>query len=364
LPKNWYSTDLITDYGMKFIDKAVKERKPFFLYLAHNAPHFPLQAPAQDIAKYRGKYMAGWDKLREQRYRWQLAHGIIDPSWPLSPLPNEQTNTLIEKVAAWDSLSAEEKDRFDQIMAIYAACVDHLDQSVGRLVEHLKAMGELDNTLILFLSDNGGNLEGGPNGRLKGAVPGGPGSVVFCGESWATLENTPFRFYKHFQHEGGISSPFIAHWPKGIAKTGSMCKEPAHIIDIMATCVEVSGAKYPTEYKGHKILPMEGKSMVPAFNGGKIGHDQICWEHEGNAAILEGDWKLVRLHGYPWELYNLSKDRTELHNLAANEPVRVKDLAAKWNAWANRTGVLPKPEPEPLPSTVKERKQAKKQEVE
>jgi len=362
LPTNWYSTDLITDNAMKFIDQAAEKKKPFFLYLAHNAPHFPLQAPAQDIAKYRGKYMVGWDKLREQRYQWQVDHGIIDSSWPLSPLPNEETNTLIGKVVPWDSLTAEKKDRFDQIMSIYAGCVDHLDQSVGRLVEHLKATGELDNTLILFLSDNGGNLESGPDGRLKGAVPGGPGSIVFCGESWATLENTPFRFYKHFEHEGGISSPFIAYWPKGITNTGSLCKEPAHIIDIMATCVDVSGAKYPAEYKGHTILPMEGRSIVPAFTGGKIGHDRICWEHEGNAAILEGDWKLVRLYGYPWELYNLSKDRTELNDLATNEPARVKDLAEKWNAWAIRTGVFPKPEPQPLPNTVKEVKQAKDQE--
>jgi arylsulfatase len=356
LPKDWYSTDLITDFAMKFIDKAAGDKKPFFLYLAHNAPHFPLQAPAPDIAKYRGKYLAGWDQLRARRYQWQIDHGIIDSSWPLSPLPEEKTNTLIEKVAPWDSLTATEKDRFDQIMSIYAACVDHLDQSVGRLVEHLKATGQLDNTLILFLSDNGGNVEAGPDGRMKGANPGGPGSVVFCGESWATLENTPFRFYKHFEHEGGISSPFIAYWPKGITNNGSLCKEPAHIIDIMATCVDVSGAKYPTEYKGHKILPMEGKSIVPAFTGKAIGHKQLCWEHEGNAAILEGDWKLVRLRGYPWELYNLAKDRTELHDLAASEPDRVKDLEAKWNVWAKRIGALPKPDPEPLPKILTGRK--------
>jgi arylsulfatase A-like enzyme len=343
LPKNWYTTDLYTDYGIKYIDQALAEQKPFFLYLAYNAPHFPLQAPAADIAKYRGKYLAGWDKLREQRHRWQLEHGIVDSAWPLSPLPKAVPNSLIKEVVPWDSLNAADQDRFDQIMAIYAACVDHLDQGIGRLVAHLKAKGTLDNTLIIFLSDNGGNVEGGPKGRLEGAVPGGPNSTVFCGESWATLENTPFRYYKHFEHEGGISSPFIVHWPQGMTNVGSLCKERAHIIDIMATCVDVSGAKYPTVYHGKTILPMEGKSLVPAFSGGKIGHDQICWEHEGNAAILEGDWKLVRLKNHPWELYNLPNDRTELHDLAAQEPAVAQDLETKWNIWARRTGALPKP---------------------
>ena len=345
LPKDWYTTDVWTDYGIKYINQAVAEKKPFFLYLAYNAPHFPLQAPPADIAKYRGKYMVGWDKLREQRYQWQLAHGIIDPSWPLSPLPQSQPG--IQNVVPWDSLTEQQKDRFDHIMAVYAACVDHMDQGVGRLVGNLQQQGVLDNTLILFLSDNGGNLEGGPNGtteKRKGEL-GSADSTVFCGESWATLENTPFRYYKHFEHEGGIATAFIAHWPNVIKAGGSISRERAQIIDLMATCVEVSGAKYPTEYNGHKILPLEGRSIVPAFTGGKLTSYPIFREHENNAAVLEGDWKLVRVHGSPWELYNLAQDRTELHNLAAQEPARVNDLAAKWEAWAKRTGVLPKPGP-------------------
>ncbi len=343
LPKDWYTTDLLTDFGIKYVNQAVAEKKPFFLYLAYNAPHFPLQAPMADIAKYRGKYLAGWDKLREQRYQWQRAHGIIDASWPLSPLP--QSLPAIQDVAPWDSLNEKQKDRFDHIMAIYAACVDHMDQGVGRLVTDLKQQGVLDNTLILFLSDNGGNAEGGPNGttRKGNGELGSADSTVFCGESWATLQNTPFRYFKHFEHEGGIATSFIAHWPKGIKAGGSIIKERAQIIDIMATCVEVSGATYPTEFNGHKILPMEGRSIAPAFTGGKLTSYPMFREHEENEAVIDGDWKLVRTHASPWELYNLAQDRTEMHNLAAQEPERVNDLTAKWDAWAKRASVLPKP---------------------
>lgn len=355
LPSDWYSTDLFTDYGIKFINQAVAEKKPFFLYLAHTAPHWPLEAPAADIAKYRGKYLAGWDKLRERRYQWQVAHGIINSSWPLSPLPKSWNGT--EDVVAWDTYNAQEKDRFDQIMSLYAACVDHLDQSVGRLVEDLKNQGVLDNTLILFLSDNGGCAEGGPAGKLTEKKDGRVSA--WCGESWATLENTPFRYFKHFEHEGGISTPFIAHWPNGITNAGSLCRERAQLVDLMATCIDLGGATYPTEFKGKPILPMEGKSIAPAFNGGNIGKGDLYWEHNGNAAILEGDWKLVHVDGGPWELYNLTKDRTELHNLTAADPERVKDLTAKWEAWAKRTGVLPKPDKEQK-QAVKESKKAGK----
>lgn len=344
LPQEWYTTDLFADFGSKFINEAVAEKKPFFLYLAFNAPHWPLMAPQQDIAKYRGKYMAGWDKLREQRYQRQLASGIIDSSWPLSPLPKSWKST--EDVRPWDTYSDKEKERFDQIMSIYAGCVDHLDQAVGRVVENLKAKGVLDNTLILFLSDNGGNAEGGPDGKLSDTKK-GEGQSAWSGESWATLQNTPFRYFKHFQHEGGIATPLVAHWPAGITKGGTLCRERAHIIDIMATCVEVSGARYPAAFNGKPILPMEGKSLSAAFNGGKIGHEALYWEHSGQAAMLEGDWKIVctkMAKTGDWELYNLTKDRTELHDLAATQPARVKEMAAKWETWAKRTGVLPKPD--------------------
>jgi arylsulfatase len=336
LPKNWYTTDLYTDYGIKFIDEALAAKQPFLLYLAYNAPHFPLQAPADEIAHFRGKYKIGWDKLREQRHARQKELGVVDKSWPLSPRP--------DLVPAWDTLTDADKDRFDNIMAIYAACVSHMDTAVGRLVAALKQRGVLDNTLILFLSDNGGNAESGPRGRLEGDNPGAVGSTVFCGQSWATLENTPFRRYKHYNHEGGIATPLIAHWPAGITAHGELRQQPGHLVDVMATCVDLAGAKYPAEFKGQPIQPMEGRSLVPAFANQPIQRDALFWEHEGNAAIRVGDWKLVRMgRNGPWELYNLKTDRTEQHDLAAAEPVQAAELAAKWDAWASRANVKPYP---------------------
>jgi len=336
LPDDWYVTDLWTDFGIKFIDEARAAKQPFYLHLCHIAPHFPLQAPQDEIAKFRGKYKMGWDKLREQRHAKQIELGIMDKAWPMSPRPNE--------VKAWDGLSKEEQDRFDNIMAIYAAVVAHMDASVGRLVEALKTRGILDNTLIMFMSDNGGNAESGPKGTLEGDKPGSAVSSVFCGQSWATLENTPLRRYKHFNHEGGISTPLIAHWPARIKDGGALRKQPGHLIDVMATCVDVGGAKYPAEFKGKAIQPMEGRSLVPAFDNKPIEREALYWEHEGNAAIRVGDWKLVRLgRTGAWELYDLKTDRTELKNVAAEKPERAKDLAVKWEAWAERAQVKPYP---------------------
>jgi arylsulfatase len=336
LPDQWYSTDLWTDYSIKFIDEAVTAKKPFFLYLAHNAPHFPLQVPQDEIAKFRGKYMTGWDQLRAQRHAKQLELGIVDKAWPLAPRPDE--------VKAWENLTAEERDRFDHIMAIYAATVAHMDTAVGRLTAALKERGVLDNTLILFLSDNGGNAESGPNGRLNGNPPGSAQSDVFEGQSWATLSNTPFRRYKHFNHEGGIATPLIAHWPARIKARGELRPQPGHLVDIMATCVDVATATYPKESNGKSILPMEGTSLVPAFDNKPLTRDALYWEHEGNAAVRVGDRKLVRMgRNGTWELYDLKDDRTELHNLAGENPEQVTQLAAKWDAWAERAQVKPYP---------------------
>ena len=353
LPKHWYTTDLWTDFGLRFIDEARAAKKPFFLYLAHNAPHFPLQAPDDEIAKFRGRYKVGWDVLREQRHARQIALGIMDKAWPLSPRP--------PAVKAWDSLTAEEQDRFDHIMAIYAACVAHLDTAVGRLVAALKERGELDNTLIVFLSDNGGNAEGGPNGTTTGEHLGDGLSTVYCGQSWATLENTPLRRYKHFNHEGGIASPLIVHWPAGIAARGELRAQSGHIIDLMATVVDVTGAEYPKEFHGHSILPLEGRSLRPAFANQALDRGQLFWEHEGNAAARVGDWKIARVgRKGAWELYNLANDRTELHDQAAAEPARLKELAALWEAWAERTHVIPYPTPNaPAPGAAKPKPKAK-----
>lgn len=332
IPEQWYSTDLWTDFGIKFIDEALAAKKPFYLHLCYNAPHFPLQAPQDEIAKFRGKYKIGWDKLRTQRHAKQIELGLVDKAWPLSPRPPE--------VKSWDKVTPAEQDRFDHIMAIYAACVAHMDTAVGRLVDELEKRGVLDNTLILFLSDNGGNAESGPDGKLNGNPPGSAKSDVFQGQSWAMLSNTPFRRYKHFNHEGGIGTPLIAHWPNGIKARGELRQQPGHLVDIMPTCVELAGAKYP----GAPIQPMEGRSLVPAFANQPIERHALYWEHEGNAAIRTGDWKLVRVgRNGRWELYNLKTDRTELHNVATGNPDIVSTLSADWDAWATRAQVKPYP---------------------
>ena len=333
LPDDWYSTDAWTEYSLKFIEEAAEAKKPFLLYLAHNAPHFPLQAPQEDIAKFRGKYKAGWDQLSDARLKRQIEMGLIDSSWKKSERESA--------VAAWDSLTPEEQDRFDHMMATYAACVHHMDASVGTLVGGLRERGMLDNTLIMFMSDNGGCAESGPNGRSVGD-PTTAASNWFCGESWAWMQDTPFRKYKHYNHEGGISTPLIVHWPAGFSAKGTFCHEPAHLIDVMATVADVSGATYPTEHKGQQILPMEGLSLQPLFHNESIDRSALYWEHEGNAAVRKGDWKLVRLGGRgAWELYNLKADRTEQHDLAAAEPERVSELKSLWHQWAERCHVAP-----------------------
>jgi arylsulfatase len=337
---NWYSTDMFTDWALRFLEEAKAQKRPFFQYFAHGAAHFPLMAPAEVIAKYRGKYLAGWDKLREERYQKQIRLGMIDPKWPLSQRP--------ANVPAWHSLSAEEKDRFDEMMAIYAAMIECVDRSVGRMVAGLKERGMLENTLILFLSDNGGNAETGPNGKTQGEPLGGPDSRVYLGMSWATLNNTPFRQYKHFTHEGGISTPLIAHWPAGIpaSRNGRLEKQPGHLIDVMATVVDLTAAVYPKHFKGNAILPMEGVSLRPAFSGRALNRPKpIFWEHEGNCAVRSGPWKAVRKFGHPWELYNLEDDRTELHDLIEAQPERGKQMVAQWQEWAAASFVDPWPLP-------------------
>ena len=331
LPRDWYSTDLWAQYAVKFMDEAIAQKKPFFQYLAFNAPHFPLQAPAEDIAKFRGKYKKGWDALRGERLNRQKALNMATPGWALATRP--------EAIRDWQNLTEAEKDRFDLIMATYAACVYHMDKAVGAVVDALKKRGELDNTLILFMSDNGGNAESGPEGRAEGN-PSQANSTFFCGQSWAWEQNTPFRMYKHYTHEGGISTPLIAHWPQGIPKNrnGKMESQPAHLIDIMATVVDVGSASYP---KG-KIKPMEGVSLRPAFSGKPLNRPgMLFWEHESNRAVRDGKWKLVARAKEPWELYDITIDRSEQNSLAQKEPGRVAAMASAWDKWAARADVLP-----------------------
>lgn len=333
LPDGWYSTDAFTEYGLKFIDEAREADKPFFLYLAHNAPHFPLQASAEDIAKFRGKYRKGWDKLSDERHARQVEMGLIDASWGKAKRPDD--------VKAWDSLSTEEQDRFDHIMAAYAACVYAMDRSIGVLVDGLKQRGQLENTLILFMSDNGGCAESGPNGKSIGD-PTTAASNWFCGKSWAWMQDTPFRKFKHYNHEGGTATPLIVHWPKGISARGQWRRQPGHVIDIMATLVDVTGADYPSKKDGVAILPPEGRSLLPAFQDEPIQRDMLFWEHEGNAAVRRGDWKLVRLGGKgAWELYDLKTDRTEQNDLSVAKPQLAAELRTAWLAWAERCHVAP-----------------------
>ena len=332
LGQNWYTTFLWTDFALKFVDEAKKANKPFFLYIPHNAPHFPLMAPAELIAKYRGKYKAGWDRLRAERYRRQMEMGVIDAGWPLSPREADSP--------AWDSLPVAARDRFDHLMAVYAAMIEAIDTSVGTLVKGLQARGALDDTLILFLSDNGGNAESGPDGRIEGDPPGGPNSNLYLGMNWAALTTTPFRRFKHFTHEGGIATPFIAHWPRGIRGRNRLDHRPGHLVDLMATIVDVTGARYPREFKGKTIQPMEGVSLRPAFTGGRITRTQpIFWEHEGNRAVRSGRWKLVSRYPDGWELYDMTADRVEHNDLARRHPNVVRKLASDWEAWAQRANV-------------------------
>lgn len=339
LPADWYSTDLWTAFGLQFVDQARAADKPFFLYLAHNAPHFPLQAPADSIAEFRGRYREGWDVLARQRAERQRALGLLGPDE--SPAGRPDT------VASWDTLSLEERERFDHLMAVYAATVHRMDRAVGEFVAGLRERGLLDDTLILFQSDNGGNAETGPAGRTEGD-PTQARSGWFCGESWAFLQNVPFQRFKHFAHEGGVATPLIAHWPRGIASRGQWRHQPAHVIDILPTCLEAAAAA-PLEARGSRPAPpLEGVSLVPAFRDEPLRRDTLFWEHEGNAAIRERDLKLVRLwDDGPWELYDLSVDRTEQRDLAGDRPDEVRRLADRWETWARRVNAVPRPPGQP-----------------
>ena len=338
--KGFYYTDAVSDHAAKFIagHHAARPAEPLFLYVAFTAPHWPLHAPKEDVDRYRGKYAIGWDAVRAARHKRMIEMGLVKASWPITPRD--------PAAAAWDKVPEERKRDMALRMAVYAAQVDRMDEGIGRIVEALRKAGRLDNTLVLFLSDNGGCAEGGPWGfeRRKGGVLGEDSSFASYGLSWANASNTPFRRYKHWVHEGGIATPLVVHWPKGFAARGELRHQPGHLIDIMATCVAVSGATYPKQHKGKAIQPMEGRSLLPAFDDKPIEREAIFWEHEGNRAVRIGKWKLVaRGRTGPWELYDLDADRTELKDLAGKHPKRVEEMAAAWQKWAERANVLPWP---------------------
>jgi arylsulfatase A-like enzyme len=370
-PEVYYYTNAISDNAARYIREHFEQSrdKPFFMYVAFTAAHWPMHALEEDIAKYKGKYDRGYGYYRRQRFERLKELGLIRKDWDMSP-------------QAGDWKKFENKEWEARCMEVYAAMVDVMDRGIGRMVAELKKQGALDNTLIFFLQDNGGCAE--PMGRganinekwvgaiqdvkpmrpdelqakhwppmqtrdgrpVRGGptvMPGPADTYIAYGRNWANVSNTPFREYKHWVHEGGISTPLICHWPAGIAARGGLCRESGHLIDIMATCVDVAGAPYPKQRNGQTVQPMEGVSLAPTFAGKPLPARTIFWEHEGNRAVRQGQWKLVSKHPGGWELYDMEADRTEMHDLAAKNPEKVQELKTLYEAWAVRCGVQPWP---------------------
>lgn len=326
--EDFYTTDANVDYSMEFLDEALDSGRPFFHYIAFNAPHYPLQAPEDDVKKYLGVYDAGWDRIRETRFTKQQAMGLFASSLALPPLPAHMTS--------WDSLSTEQKEFESFRMSVYAAMVDRLDWNIGRLVAFLEERGAMENTLVMICSDNGAcPFERSRNLEIP---PWEGGSFLLYDASWATVSNTPLRHYKQTQHEGGISSPMIVHWPGHIAHRGQWERSPGHLVDLMATCLEVSGQGYPQR---DDLQPLQGRSLIPLFKGGeREAHEALYFRFGKCRALRKGEWKLVSFYGSRWELYNLESDRFEQHNLAADYPELVRDLSARWHAMAEDTDLL------------------------
>lgn len=330
---DFYATDTFTERAIDFIDEATNDNEdPFFLYLAYNAPHWPLNAKWEDFQKYKGKYTGGWSELAARRLAKQKRIGLFD-----------QEVTPAKMVGPdWQSLSADKRDDLDSIMAAYAGCIDSIDQNIGRLVDHLRETEKLDNTMILFLSDNGACQEGGMLGKGSTEMVRNPPlettAGVRLGMAWANACNTPFRLYKHFVHEGGACTPMIAHWPQGIAEDlrGTFNRHYAYLPDVMATCLELGEAKYPSN-----LPPHVGRSLKESFRDADSAvHDEtLFWEHEGNAAARDGRWKLVREYKKPWELYDLSVDRTESQDLSETYPDKRQEMIESWESWATGVGV-------------------------
>ncbi|MDZ7723224.1 MAG: arylsulfatase [candidate division KSB1 bacterium] len=329
--ENFYMTDAITENAIEMLKE--NSDKPFFQYVAYTAPHWPLHALPEDIEKYKGKYMEGWDALRKKRYQKMVELGIIRKEWGLSPKD--------EGAIDWENVPDHEL--MDLKMAIYAAQIDRMDQGVGKILQTLQEQGRLDNTIVLFLSDNGACSEYGPLGHdfwENGVLPGGEESYQSYGRSWSNASNTPFRLHKHWVHEGGIATPLIVRWPQMIPKGGKMTHQPGHIIDIMATLIDIAGVEYPSNNNGNTVQPLRGKSLLPVLRGKvREPHSYLFWEHEENKAVRHGKWKLVAESGKEWELYDIESDRSEMDDLAAEHPEIVKEMNIAWEQWANKVGV-------------------------
>jgi arylsulfatase len=385
--EKWYYTDAISDNAVKFIDEHGEESpdKPFFIYVAYTAAHWPMHAPDDEIALNKGNYDEGFAATREKRYQRLIELGLIDENWPMS-----------EQVGNWETL--ENRDWHIRNMEVYAAMITRMDKGIGKIVNKLDNDNLLKNTLILFLQDNGGCAEtlgwqrnksafeelpeikaydpmapgelqtqmipkqtrdGNPVIKMSTKIMAGPDYTYHAyGPDWANVSNTPFRKYKHWVHEGGVSTPLIAHWPEMIKDKGQLRHQPGHLIDIMATIVDITGAVYPEKYNGNEIIPYEGKSLQGVFTeNSEIEREAIYFEHEGNRGLRQGKWKLVS-KAYPgaghfrkvdeipveeWALYDMEVDRTELNNLANENPEKVKELSEMWQKWAKRTNTVPKP---------------------
>jgi arylsulfatase len=347
--KNYYYTDAISENAARYIAEFSKGKAPYFLYVAYTASHWPLHAPAAAVEKYQGRYKAGWDVLRVERHTRMREMGLVDRRWPLTSRDSG--------VPAWTD--APNRDWQQRRMEVYAAQIDCMDRGIGRIVQAIRDSGQETDTLILFLADNGGCAEelattyntalvpkathdGRPihPGNDPAIMPGPDDTFQSYGLGWANSSNTPFRLYKHWVHEGGISSPLVAYWPRVIKQRGSVTHQPGHLIDLMATCLDAAGADYPKTYEGHPITPLEGRSLLPVLEGRKRqGHDAIYWEHEGNRAVRQGRWKLVSRFPERWELYDLEADRTEMTDLSQKHGDKAQELAGMYEGWARRANV-------------------------
>ena len=332
--EGFYMTDAISDSAVAFLKShnRTKRDNPFFMYIAYTAPHWPLHALDEDIKKYDGIYDKGWDSIRNERYRKMVRLGIIGEKLKLSPRTS--------KIPSWDE--AENKKLWIRRMQVYAAMIDRMDQGIGRVISTLEKLKKTENTLIIFLSDNGGANENASseNFNKPGVLTGEKGSSDSYKEPWANVSNTPYRYYKNWMHEGGIITPLIVDWPNVLKGNGTLTNQVGHVIDIMPTLLEVAGAKYPEQFKGNTIKKLRGVSLVPAFRGTAVERtNPLFWEHSGGQAMRQGNWKIVRKNNRPWELYNLETDPTELVNLSEKESVRLKKMTALYEMWEREVGV-------------------------
>ena len=332
-PDDFYTTDAFTDHAIDTIRRHAKSGRPFFHYLPYTAPHYPLHAKPEDIAKYKGRFAEGWDVLRENRLKKQIAMGLVKPEWAVPQRDKE--------AKPWDEDKNIDPEWQNLRMETYAAMIDCMDQNIGRLLDTLDDLGVAENTLILFLSDNGGCAET-PGGNDPKQVPGPAQFYSHVGPGWAWLQNTPWRRYKSHCHEGGISTPLLARWPATI-EPGSRTDAVGHIIDFLPTFLDVAGAEYPKNHADHDLIPVEGHSLRPLFEdrpSERLAHDTLFWNWSGTRAMRQGDWKIAWDKGSKaWELYHIPTDRTETRDVANEQPDRVAAMAEKWNAWAKMTGV-------------------------